>query len=141
VKRSIVSGLFLLLAGTALAATMPRAQGSEATVRAFWQKFKAAVASGDKATVAGLSKFPLGMSYGIKSIRTKTELRRRFRQVFNQQTDAVKCFAGKEPEMDKANPRQFEVACPNEAGDEVVVYRFELTRAGWKFAALDNLNE
>ena len=140
-KRSIVLCLFLALAGNAPAVTQRAPAQANAAVRAFWQKFKTAVIGGDKEAVASLSKFPLGMSYGLKSIRNKSELRRRYREVFNVQSDAAQCFARKEPEMDAANARRFEVACPNEAGDEVVVYSFELTRAGWKFAALDNLNE
>jgi len=107
----------------------------------FWQKFKTAVASGDKEAVAGLSQFPIGMSYGIRSIKTKAELVRRYREVFNAQTNAVKCFAKKEPEKDAQNAKRFSVACPNEAGDDVVVYEFELTRLGWKFVRLDNINE
>jgi hypothetical protein len=45
------------------------------------------------------------------------------------------------PEVDPANPKTFTVACPDAAGNEVVVYHFTQTRAGWKFTALDNLNE
>jgi hypothetical protein len=81
------------------------------------------------------------MSYGIRSIKNKAELIRRYREVFNKQTNAAQCFARKEPEKDAQNPKRFSVACPNEAGDDVVVYEFELTKIGWKFARLDNLNE
>ncbi len=38
-------------------------------------------------------------------------------------------------------PNSFTVGCKNSAGDEVVIYTFVLTRAGWKFKSLDNLNE
>jgi hypothetical protein len=141
VKKSIVFCLFLALAGTALAATAPPPAQGNAAMQAFWQKFKTAVVGGDKETVASLSRFPIGMSYGIRSVKNKAELLRRYRQVFNEQSDAAQCFAGKEPQMDATNRRQFEVACPNAAGDEVVIYRFELTRRGWKFTALDNINE
>ena len=81
------------------------------------------------------------MSYGISSVKNKAELRRRYRQVFNEQSNAAECFAKKEPEVDAANPKRFTVACPNEAGDEVAIYEFELTRTGWKFVGLDNINE
>jgi hypothetical protein len=107
----------------------------------FWQKFKTAVISGNKEAVSGLTRFPIKMSYGIKSVKTKAELRRRFRQVFNEQSDAAQCFARKQPEIDEANPKRFTIACPNEAGEEVVIYEFELSRGGWKFVALDNINE
>jgi hypothetical protein len=81
------------------------------------------------------------MSYGIRSVKTRTELRRRYRQVFSEQTNAAQCFEKKQPEVDAANGKRASLACPNEAGDEVVVYEFELTRTGWKFVALDNINE
>jgi hypothetical protein len=107
----------------------------------FWQAFKTAVSKHDVVAVARLSKFPLEMSYGIPSIKTKAQLARRYRQVFNEQTDAAVCFSKAKPEMNAENPKLFSVACPNEAGEEVVIYHFEQTRAGWKFTGLDNLNE
>ena len=140
-KRSIVLCLFLLLSGTALAVTAIKPAQSDAALQTFWQKFKTAVISGNKVAVSNLSKFPIGMSYGIRSIRNKAELRRRYRQVFNEQSNAAQCFAKKQPEIDAANPKRSTVACPNEAGDEVVIYEFALTGTGWKFVALDNINE
>ena len=107
----------------------------------FWDKFKAAVSKHDVEALAGLSKFPIGMSYGIGSIKSKAELRRRYRQVFNEQTDAAACFSKAKPETDPANPKLFTVACPDAAGNEVVIYHFAQTRTGWKFTSLDNLNE
>ena len=81
------------------------------------------------------------MSYGIPAIKTKAQLIRRYRQVFNEQTDAAACFAKKKPEMDTDNPKHFSVVCPDAAGNEVVIYHFEQTRTGWKFTGLDNINE
>ena len=107
----------------------------------FWQSFKAAVSKADVETIARLSKFPLSMSYGIPVIRTKAQLTRRYRQVFKEQTDAAACFAKAKPEIDAENPKHFTVACPDAAGNEVVIYHFEQTRTGWKFTGLDNLNE
>ncbi len=107
----------------------------------FWQTFKIAVSKRDVETIARLSKFPLGMSYGIPSIKTKAQLSKRYRQVFNEQTDAAACFAKAKIEMDAENPKHFSVACPDAAGNEVVIYHFEQTKTGWKFASLDNLNE
>jgi hypothetical protein len=107
----------------------------------FWQTFKTAVSKRDVETIARLSKFPIGMSYGIPSIKTKAQLSKRYRQVFNQQTDAAACFAKAKMEMDAANPKHFSVACPDAAGNEVVIYHFEQTKTGWKFTGLDNLNE
>ena len=107
----------------------------------FWQTFRTAVSKRDVETIARLSKFPLGMSYGIPSIKTKAQLSKRYRQVFNEQTDAAACFAKAKIEMDAENPKHFSVACPDAAGNEVVIYHFEQTKTGWKFAGLDNLNE
>jgi hypothetical protein len=107
----------------------------------FWQTFKTAVSKRDVETIARLSKFPIGMSYGIPSIKTKAQLSKRYRQVFNEQTDAAACFAKAKIEMDPENAKHFSVACPDAAGNEVVIYHFEQTKTGWKFAGLDNLNE
>ena len=139
-KKAIVLCLFLLLSGTALAMAGRESAQSDA-VKTFWQKFKTAVIGGDKETVAAMSRFPVGMSYGIASVKNKAQLLRRWRQVFSEQSDAAKCFAKKGPEMNAENPKRFSVACPNEAGDEVVIYEFERTATGWKFVALDNINE
>lgn len=107
----------------------------------FWQTFKTAVSKRDIETIARLSKFPIGMSYGIPTIKNKAQLTRRYRQLFNEQTDAATCFNKAKPEMDTANPKHFSVACPDAAGNEVVIYHFGQTRTGWKFTGLDNLNE
>jgi hypothetical protein len=107
----------------------------------FWQEFKTAVTNRDVQTVARLSKFPIGMSYGIPTIKTKAQLTKRYRQVFNEQTDAAACFSKAKPEVDPTNAKAFTVACPDAAGNEVVIYHFQQTKTGWKFTALDNLNE
>jgi hypothetical protein len=107
----------------------------------FWQTFKTAVSKRDVETIARLSRFPIGMSYGIPSIKNKAQLTRRYRQLFNEQTHAAACFNKAKPEADAGNPKLFSVACPDAAGNEVVIYHFEQTRLGWKLTGLDNLNE
>jgi hypothetical protein len=107
----------------------------------FWQNFKTAVSKADVDAIARLSRFPLSMSYGIPVIRTKAQLTRRYRQVFKEQTDAAACFAKAKPEIDADNSKHFTVACPDAAGNEVVIYHFEQTRIGWKFTGLVNINE
>jgi hypothetical protein len=107
----------------------------------FWQTFKTAVTKRDVETIARLSKFPIGMSYGIPSVKTKAQLSKRYRQIFNEQTNAATCFAKARIEMDPENAKHFSVACPDAAGNAVVIYHFEQTKTGWKFAGLDNLNE
>jgi hypothetical protein len=140
-KRATILCLCLLLGGTSLAMTGWASAQSNDAVKTFWQKFKTAVINGDKETVATLSRFPVGMSYGKASVKNRAQLLRRWREVFNEQSNAAQCFAKKGPEMDASNPKRFSVACPNEAGDEVVIYEFERTPTGWKFVALDNINE
>ncbi len=67
--------LFLLLVLTlAVAAPTRNSAPSAEDFQAFWQKFKTAVIKGDKETIAALSRFPIGMSYGKRSIKTKPEL-------------------------------------------------------------------
>ena len=127
-KTITIFSLLLLLTGADSAET-------------FWQTFKTAVSKRDVETIARLSRFPLGMSYGIPAIKTKAQLTRRYRQVFNEQTDAAACFSKATLEKDPENPKHFSVACPDAAGNPVVVYHFEETRTGWKFTGLDNLNE
>ena len=128
----------LLLSTICLIGVLPLAQDARET---FWQQFKTAVTNRDVPAVARLSRFPLRMSYGIPSVKTKVQLAKRFRQVFNEQTDAAACFSKAEPEVDPGNTKAFTVACPDAAGNEVVIYHFQQTKIGWKFAALDNLNE
>jgi hypothetical protein len=107
----------------------------------FFQSFKTAVSKRDVESIARLSKFPIGMSYGVPAIKTKAQLSRRYRQLFNEQTDAAACFSKVKIEMDPENPKRFSVACPDAAGNEVVIYHFEQMKLGWKFTGLDNLNE
>src|SRR4026208_1223004 len=109
--------------------------------QAFWEQFKTAVTKRDVQTVARLSQFPIGMSYGIPSVKTKAQLTKRYRQLFNEQTDAAACFSKAKPEVDPANVKAFTVACPDAAGHEDVIYHFAQTKTGWKFTSLDNLNE
>ena len=88
-----------------------------------------------------MSQFPIGMPYGYPKIRTRTQLARRWRELFNVQANAVKCFEDAKPVVDPENAKRFTVGCKNEAGDEVVIYGFVRGRAGWKLVYLDNINE
>ena len=136
--KTITLSLVLLVAGSSLAKSSQQTNNSFQT---FWETFKTAVSKRDVETVARLSKFPISMSYGIPSIRTKAQLTKRYRQLFNEQSDAVACFAKAKPEVDAENPKHYSVACPDAAGNEVVIYHFEQTRTGWKLTGLDNINE
>lgn len=132
--------LFVLCALLALTAIAVPAQRGE-SIESFWQKFRTAVIAGDKQAVARLTSFPLGMSYGIPSVRNRAALLRRYRQVFSEQSDAAKCFATAKPETEAGKPREFSVACPDAGGNEVVIYHFARGRMGWRFVQLDNINE
>ena len=116
-------------------------QRNDPSVEQFWAKFKAAVQQTDKPAVASMSRFPIEMPYGVPKIRTSTQLARRWRDLFNVQANAVKCFAEAKPVVDPAAPNRFTVGCKDEAGNEVVVYGFLRTRNGWKLIFLDNINE
>ena len=140
-KRATILSLCLLLSGTALAATTGERLQEDASVKIFWQRFKVAVIRGNRSAVASLSDFPVEMSYGIPSIRNRSQMLRRYNEVFKSQTNAARCFANKQPEMDAQDKNRFSVACPDKGGNEVVIYGFQRTRAGWKFAGLDNINE
>ena len=137
-KKITTLALVLLLACTTFATSSEQAANSFET---FWQAFKTAVSKRDVEGIARMSQFPIGMSYGIPSIKTKAQLARRYRQVFNEQTNAAACFAKAKPEVDSENPKHYSVACPDAGGNEVVLYHFSLSRTGWKFTNLDNINE
>ena len=125
---------------TLLLLTVLLVNGSDAR-DTFWQQFKTAVANKNVDAIATLSRFPIGMSYGIASVKTKADLRRRYRKVFTEQSNAAACFSKAKPEADPDNAKHFTIACPDSAGNEVVIYHFNLIRTGWKFTGMDNLNE
>ena len=135
--RLILTLVCALIFTVASAVTLAASQSQDS----FWTKFKTAVIGGDKETIALLSQFPIDMPYGVPSVRTKAQLIKRYRQVFNGEANATKCFAGARPESDPARPREFTVACDNGSGEKVIIYRFVLTKTGWRFKGLDNINE
>jgi len=140
-KRLLTLFMLLLLGMAAIATAGGRPAQKPDSLQVFWQSFKKSVSAGKKQTVARLTKFPLEMSYGVPEIKSRSEFLRRYREVFNQQSNAIQCFAKAKPETDAAKPKEFSVSCPDAAGNEVVIYHFNLTSAGWRFVALDNLNE
>lgn len=111
------------------------------SVDAFWGKFKQAVVKGDKARVADMTAFPVGMPYGVSAIKTRSQLLSRYQKVFHGETNAAKCFAGAKPHQEPNQPREFTIGCDNGSGQEVIIYRFVLTKTGWRFKSLDNINE
>jgi hypothetical protein len=143
VKQTVVGLLILMLAGSASSVSeMQTVAPRDAGITQFWDKFRDAVAKGNKTTVAAMSNFPISMPYGMARVRNKSQLIRRYRDVFNHDgSSASECFSTAKPVIDSARPNYFTVGCKNLAGDEVIIYTFKRTPAGWKFLHLDNINE
>jgi hypothetical protein len=118
--------------------------GQDAAFKAFWTKFKSAVSKKDKNAVFNLSQLPIEMPTYQKSVRTKADFLRRYNHIFNGEADAAACFKNSPPQ--KASAKRYDVNCgfkDDKIGDsgEPIVYSFELTKSGWKFVSLDNINE
>jgi len=110
----------------------------------FWKKFRSALIAGDKATVAEMTKFPLSMQYLVKAVKTKSDFLRRYDEIFNGEANAVQCFRDAKPEKESAG--RYEIYCPfketpNDKENAPIRFVFELTKSGWKFSGLDNINE
>ena len=117
---------------------------AESDFSAFWKKFKAAVIGGDKAVVAEMTKFPLSMSYGVKAVKNKEGFLRRYNEIFKGEANAAQCFATAEPRKESA--QRYEVYCPfkgtpDDMENAPIRFMFELTKDGWRFVGLDNINE
>ncbi|MGH7984490.1 MAG: hypothetical protein ACREFF_15300 [Candidatus Udaeobacter sp.] len=100
--------------------------------------------SDDKAKVTEMTKFPLSMSYGVKAVKNKEDFLRRYSEIFKGETNASQCFAKGQPR--KESTQRYEIYCPfKETPDDwenaPIRFVFELTKSGWKFAGLDNINE
>ena len=110
----------------------------------FWHKFKSAVIAGDKVTVAEMTKFPVSMPAFQKAIRNKADFLRRYDEIFKGEANAVQCFASAKPQKQSAG--RYEIYCPfketpKDWENAPIRFEFELTKAGWKFVGLDNINE
>jgi len=117
---------------------------AESDFSAFWKKFKAGVAAGDKATVAEMTKFPLSMPYEVKAVKNKENFLRRYDEIFKGEANAAQCFGKAEPH--KQSDREYDIYCPfkdtpNDWENAPIRFIFELTKSGWKFTGLDNVNE
>jgi hypothetical protein len=117
---------------------------AESDFSAFWQKFKSVVIAGDKATIAEMTKFPLSMPYGVKAVKNKEDFSRRYNEIFKGEANAAQCFKSGEPHRE--SERRYEIYCPFKETPEdkenaPIRFLFELTKTGWKFAGLDNVNE
>ena len=110
---------------------------------AFWKKFKSAVVAGDKAAVAGMTNFP--MSIYESKIDNRAEFFRRYRDIFDGEANGARCFpSAAEPQRE--SKRRYAVYCPfkhtpNDRENAPIRFIFELSKSGWKFVGLDNINE
>jgi hypothetical protein len=69
---------------------------------------------------------------------------RRYGKIFKGEANAAQCFANAKPE--KESDRRYDVYCPfketpNDWENAPIHFEFELTKSGWKFVGLDNINE
>jgi hypothetical protein len=117
---------------------------AESDFSAFWREFKSAVIAGDKPKVAGMTKFPLSMSYMVKAVKNKEDFLRRYNEIFKGEANAAQCFGKAEPH--KESDREYGIYCPfkdtpNDWENAPIRFIFELTKSGWKFTGLDNVNE
>jgi hypothetical protein len=131
------------LAGLLILLSFPSAF-AESDFSTFWKNFKSAVMAGDKAKVAEVTKFPLSMPYEVKTVKTRENFLRRYDEIFKGEANATRCFAEAKPQKESAH--RYEVYCPfkdtpNDRENAPIRFMFELTKGGWKFAGLDNVNE
>jgi len=137
-----VLAIFLCLVSSAI--SIDATSHRQTDIQAFWKNFKAAIEKDNKNAVAGLTKLPLSMPYGVKSVKTKADFLKRYREIFNGEADAAKCFT--KGKLIKEDSKNYAIYCgfkqtPNDAENTPIKYSFELTKTGWKFAGLDNINE
>jgi len=134
--RNLVAAILILF-------FLPEAFG-QSEFSAFWSKFRSTVIGGDKASVADMTKFPLSMPYSVKAVKNKQDFLRRYGEIFKGEANAAQCFASGKPQ--KVSAQRYEIYCPfKETPEDMenapIRFVFELTKSGWKFAALDNINE
>jgi len=145
-----VIGVFVAIVACAIGcrfsilAADPEPTGTQSDFSTFWKKFKSAVIAGDKAKVADMTKFPVSMPYSIKAVKNKEDFLRRYNEIFKSEANAALCFGSAEPR--KESDRRYEIYCPfkqtpDDWENAPIRFLFELTKTGWKFAGLDNVNE
>jgi len=131
------------LAGFLILLSFPTAF-AESDFSSFWKTFKAAVIAGNNATVAEMTKFPLSMPYEVKAVKNKEAFLRRYSEIFKGEANAAQCF--KSAEQHKESDRRYEIYCPfketpDDRDNAPIRFIFELTKSGWRFVGLDNINE
>jgi hypothetical protein len=102
-----------------------------------WKTLRSAVIAGDKTAVSE-------MPYLVRAVKNKPEFLRRYDELFKGEANAAQCFSRTEPQKDSSG--QYEIYCPfkgtrDDKESAPIRFLFELTKHGWKFAGLDNINE
>jgi hypothetical protein len=133
--QTFLAGILILLSSNAFA---------QSEFSMFWKNFKSAVIAGDKAKVAEMTKFPLSMPYEVKAVKNKEDFLRRYGEIFKGEANAAQCFASAKPQKEAGG--LYEIYCPfkdtpNDWENAPIRFLFELTKTGWKFSGLDNINE
>jgi hypothetical protein len=118
---------------------------AESDFSAFWKKFKSAVIAGDKAAVAEMTKFPLSMAYEKEVVKNKEDFSRRYNEIFQRRRPTL-LNALEALNLKKNRRGGIWIYCPfKETPDDwentPIRFIFELTKSGWKFVGLDNINE
>ena len=132
--RTIAAIILMSLALSASLAVPRRTGQIPADAAAFWSIFQTAVKNDDRQAVASLTRFPLGMPYGVRSIRTKAQLMRNYRKIFDAPTK--QCFSEAQPTFEAGHSNRFYIGC-----GEAMMYWFEKVKGQYKFASVDNINE
>ena len=84
------------------------------------------------------------MPYEVKAVKNKEAFLRRYDEIFKGEANAAQCFGS--AELHKESDRRYEIFCPfketpKDKDNAPIRFVFELTRNGWRFVGLDNINE
>lgn len=109
----------------------------------FWKRFKNAVLINDQAAVAGLTRFPLKMPFGVRSVTTKSELLKGYDSIVNMEANAKRCFNATQPRHEGDG---YAIYCtfkqlPESSENRPIRYFFGQSETDWRFEGLDNINE
>jgi hypothetical protein len=128
------SAMVLVSFVVAFAGQKTASSRGHAEAELFWSNFQAAVAKNDGDSVTEMTKFPLSMPYGVRSVKSRLEFKKRYTRIFDAETR--KCFSEAKPQWDGENDSKFSIKC-----GEAMMYWFEKVNGRFLFAAVDNVNE
>jgi hypothetical protein len=131
------------LAGVLILLSFPNAF-AESDFSTFWREIKSAIIAGDKSKVAEMTKFPLSMPYLIKAVKNKEDFLAPLQRNFQRRGRCRQCFASGNRKRNLREAMQSIVPSRTlqTTGENAPIrFIFELTKSGWRFAGLDNVNE